>query len=99
MESSAVHDEAEAHELTWEQFSSQVGIKKIVFGGRRWSVTLPRRFVYFSDAPTAEKAAREAHRHAVVSALELNKATDWDGRRPPMPAAAVLAQYPDLGVR
>lgn len=96
MESSAAHDEAAAHELTWEQFSSQVSIKKVVFGGLRWSVALTRRLVYFSDAPTAEDAAREAHRHAVASAVELSGAANWDGSRPSMPPAAVLAQYPDL---
>lgn len=93
MDSGTARD-ADAHELTWEQFACQASAKRIVFGGRRWRVELPRRLVYFSSlgVSTAEDALRAAHRSAVAGAL---KACSEIGRSS-MPPHAVLAQYPDL---
>lgn len=97
MESGTACD-AEAHELTWEQFACQASVKRIVFGGRRWRVELPRRLVYFSSigVSNAEDALRAAHRSAVAGALSADSGIGWQGERPPMPPHAVLAQYPDL---
>lgn len=90
----------EAHELTLEQFTAQVRVTKLVDHGRRWSVALPKRYVSFSDAPTAEGAIANAHRGAVNHALYLNTPDAPDlGCKPSIPPAAVLAQYPDIVAR
>lgn len=90
-------NQLEAHELTLEQFTSQVRVTKLVDHGRRWSVALPGRYVCFSDAATAEGAIADAHQGAVNNALYLNTPDAPDlGSKPSIPPAAVLAQYPDV---
>lgn len=89
-------NQLQAHELTREQFFSQVSAKRLTNLGWRWSVALPGRYVHHSNAPTAEGAISEAHRVAVMTALQLNIEGIPGIEKPSMPPSAVLAEYPDM---
>ncbi|MFL1449226.1 hypothetical protein ACI77O_12595 [Pseudomonas tritici] len=92
--------QAASHELTFEQFASQAIVEQLVNHGRRWNVTLTGRDACFSDAETQELALRDAHSSAINNALYFNLPDSPSiGKKPSIPSAEVLAQYPDVVAR
>ncbi|MCF5382027.1 hypothetical protein GIW05_00635 [Pseudomonas syringae] len=86
-----------AHEMTFEQFSSQATVTALVSHGRQWQVDLEGSFISFAEGRTPEDALRQAHSNEVNNALYFNTpGAPVIDCKPSMPPQAVLAQYPDV---
>lgn len=86
-----------AHEMTFEQFSSQATVTALVNHGRQWQVDLAGEFISFAEGRTHEDALRQAHGIEVNNALYFNTPdAPVIDCKPSMPPQAVLAQYPDV---
>lgn len=95
--------EALAHTVPMQQFVARAQVVALENHGRRFEVTFGT-FRAFSDAPTPEEAARDAHRAAVNNALyfcENPQAHAQSGApgTPKLPPQKVLSDYPQFAAR
>lgn len=89
------------HEMTFAEFEKVAFMVKLENHGRRWEVSAGGESFGFADAPTRTGAAREVHAREVNNAVYWNQpgAPDIVNPKPSMPPAAVLDEYPELGVK
>lgn len=86
----------EPQQLSLADFRQAATAVKLDDHGQNWQIDYEGRSLGFSGAETADDAIADMHRLQVNNALYLNSPDSPLDNPPPLPTAAVMAEYPDL---